>query len=101
VPNLLKYALGLTPFAAAPRVFTGPFIANGYLALTYTRPNPPPADITYGAGVSSNLVDWCFNPSCTVTQATVDGATATVEVRDTVPITETNRRFLRLKITRP
>ena len=96
--NLLEYALSLDPLAinAGPE----PSIENDYLTLTYTRTNPHPPDVAYAGGVSPDLADWCFDPACTVTQTTVNGNTATVRVRDTVPVSSTEKRFLRLRITR-
>jgi hypothetical protein len=100
IPNLLEYALNLNPkqnsVASLPMVD----IEAGYLTLTYTRTNPPPADITYAVGVSSDLTNWCFTPSCTITQTTVNGNTATVKASDTVPVSGTTKRFMKLKVTR-
>ncbi len=90
--NLIEYGLGLHPKTpnVSPVIMVEP--AN-HLTLT-TAKNPDASGITWGAEVSANLDSW--TPAETVTN---DGSNFTA--RDEIPITGADRRFIRLKITRP
>jgi len=66
IPNLLKYALGLDPTSAQTNPVLFPNLdPMGNLTVCFTRPDPPPTDITYQSGDATNLTAWCYDPSCT------------------------------------
>jgi hypothetical protein len=90
--NLLEYALGLAP--KSPDVSPVATIdLNGYLALFVTK-NPAASDVSWSAQVANELSIW--QPAVT-TEDTVNTFTA----RDNVLMDSTDKRFIRLKITRP
>jgi endonuclease G len=99
IPNLLKYALNLTPpqnpatTANAVKLDT----VTGTLRLTVTK-NPAATDISYGIEGTGNLVD---PQSWSADGIVIDKDTATtLQAHDSAPLTS-GRRFLRLKVTRP
>jgi hypothetical protein len=103
VPNLMKYALGLNPTQAV----TGPLFnfgidTNGYFALAYVRPDPPPSDIIYHVDASDDLVTWCTNSSCVLTGFITihTNGTATVISEGDTPVRSSTRAFLRLGVSR-
>lgn len=97
IPNLLKYALNLNPLVptANPQMVD---TTTGYLRLTVPK-NPNAADITYTVQVTSDLTD----PSSWTSNGTfpMQNSSTILQVRDTMPVSGTPRRFLRLQITRP
>jgi hypothetical protein len=91
LPNLVEYALGLPPKSPSPSPV--PTIdASGYLTLAVTK-NPAATDITWGAQVTGDFTTW---PS-----AVLAHTPGTFTARDDVPQSSADRRFIRLKITRP
>ncbi|HEY4416712.1 MAG TPA: FAD-dependent oxidoreductase [Verrucomicrobiae bacterium] len=103
VPNIIKYALGLNPL----QVITNPICTfgedtNGYFALTYTRPDPPPADISYQVVSSDDLTMWCTNGECTKAGAILlnQNGTATVTAETTTPVSSKMKQFLSLRMFR-
>jgi hypothetical protein len=91
LPNLVEYALGLLPLSTD--VPPPPMIdANGYLAVSVTK-NPAATDISWGAQVTDDFVLWP-SANCTETMTTFTA-------RDLVLQSSADRRFIRLKITRP
>ncbi|HLP02950.1 MAG TPA: hypothetical protein VK163_13055 [Opitutaceae bacterium] len=92
--NLLEYALGLDPLlhgATTVVIDTD----TGALRLTATK-NAAATDIVYMVEVSSDLTSW------TTTGTTVETNTAsTLRVVDNTKLTGANRRFIRLKVTKP
>lgn len=90
--NLIEYGLGLDP--KSPDVSPVNMIepAN-HLTLSAAK-YPDASGITWGAEVSANLASW--TPAVIVTND-ISNFTA----RDNFPITGADRRFIRLKITRP
>lgn len=101
VPNIVKYALGLNPLIAAhPPLFSFGIDTNGYFALTYTRPDPPPSDLVYNVEASDELMTWCANAPCTTTSSIIfnTNSTATVTVESqTLPMLAP-KKFLRLSV---
>jgi hypothetical protein len=101
VPNVIKYALGLNPTNAiiGPPYYSG-IDTNGYFAISYTRPDPPPPDITYGVSASNDLVSWCSNNACVFTRsiAVNTNSTATVTVEGNTPVQSPGKEFLRLNV---
>ena len=92
--NLIEYALGLPPKAHATSTVQTIDI-NGYLAIAAGQ-NPAATDITWSAEVSGTLDAW--------TPATIiedNDPPATFEARDTVLKSAADKRFIRLKISRP
>jgi len=103
MPNLLKYALGLSPLLKVTNsVMTCGIDANGYFALTYTRPDPPPTDIDYQVVTSSNLVAWCTNGTCVQAGPILlnPNGTATVTTETIMPVTNRQQQFLNLRVSR-
>jgi hypothetical protein len=102
VPNLLAYALGLTPATASASALpvTGQQTVGGkiYLTLTFTRPLTI-GDITYNVEVSGDLQTW--NSGSAYAIRTDDGTTNQAVFRDVTAIGDTPRHFLRLQITQP
>jgi hypothetical protein len=99
VPNIMKYALGLNPNQAITNpICTFGIDTNGYFALTYTRPDPPPSDIYYQVVTSSNLVAWCTNGTCVQAGPILlnPNGTATVTTEAGTPVSDTPEQFLRL-----
>ncbi|MGL4399529.1 MAG: hypothetical protein ACRCXD_06650 [Luteolibacter sp.] len=91
LPNLVEYALGLLPLSS--NVPPSPMInSSGYLALSVAK-NPAATDITWGAEVTEDFFVW---PPADCTETTT-----TFTARDIVLQTSADRRFIRLKITRP
>jgi len=103
VPNLMKYALGFNPLLplTAP-LFAFGIQTNGYFGLSFTRPDPPPSDVTYQVNASADLLTWCTNNGCVVTEAiTINpNGTATVTSASDTPIQASREDFLRLSVSR-
>lgn len=97
VPNLIEYALNLSPSAATPlhQRIVNDLDSNQYLRLTITR-NPAATDILYSVEASSDLVTWT-----TTDVLILQNTSTTLQVRDTQPMTSANRRFMRLRVTQP
>ncbi len=92
LPNLIEYALGLDP--KSPDTSPVAMIdSGGYLALS-TAKNPTATDITWSAEVTDTLDAW--TPAIILTNTP-----STFETRDTVLSNTTEKRFIRLIITRP
>lgn len=104
VPNLVKYALGLSPHEAGlkDRVTAALSAQPGgsYLTCTYTLPEPTAPDITTAMEASSDLLAWNSIGLTTISD-TSDGTTRSITVRDASPITGQNQRFMRLRVTKP
>lgn len=103
VPNIIKYALGLDPNQRVqnPLCVYG-IDTNGFFALTYTRPDPPPAGIAYQVVASEDLTTWCTNGSCTsepVISLNTNG-TATVTIETSIDENANSKRFLSLRVLR-
>jgi len=105
IPNLAKYALGLDPtttFVGECPEVSVTNLSSGYLELTYTRPDPAPADIVYTVQVSSDEVNWSSGSGATVNVSTTTNyGIATVVVRDATPVGSPSfGRYIRLAIQR-
>ena len=89
--NLIEYALNLAP--KSPEISPVTKLASGvYLALSAAK-NPAASDLVWGAEVSSDLITW---QSALITDQTLNF----FEARDSVMMSASARRFIRLKITR-
>jgi hypothetical protein len=92
LPNLIEYALGLEP--KSPDTSPVAMIdSGGYLALSATK-NPTATDITWSAETSADLETWA-------SAVVVTNNTNSFEARDSVLMNAAEKRFIRLKITRP
>ncbi len=98
IPNLIEYALDLNPLVPDTGALpAGVVEADGddnFLTLTINR-NPDAIGITFLVEVSSDLVDWNSGDEH-VTLLTDEPSV--LKARDTTPITESNRRFIRLRV---
>lgn len=92
IPNLLEYALAGDPLiprsAAMPQIET----TDDAVQLTFLRLR---ADILYRVLASDNLIDW------TIIAENPGEVGSWVTVQDPIPLSENNRRFLRLQVTKP
>ena len=96
MPNMLKYALGLNPLVAASNPVVGD-ITTGYLRLTLPK-NPNATDISFHVEVSPDLVPASWTGSGT----TIDQNTSTLlQVHVNVPVSSSDRNFIRLRVSRP
>jgi hypothetical protein len=103
VPNLLKYALGLSPMVSAspsslPVVSTLSSNGTNYLTLSFTQLQIL-ADITYTVQVSNDLQTWNSGPAYAI--RVDNGTTSHAVYQDLTPMGSTPRQFMRLMITRP
>jgi kumamolisin len=99
IPNLLKYALNLTP-PQTPATTNGVVVVDsnaGALRLTITK-NPAATDLIFSIEGTTNLAD---PNSWSTTGIVIDQNTSTtLQAHDSAPLTG-SPRFLRLKVTRP
>jgi Concanavalin A-like lectin/glucanases superfamily/BNR repeat-containing family member len=108
--NLLEFALGMNPTIGdathfiinqpgLPVGFLLNFGGTNYLALQVKRPVNRP-NITYSAETSSDLLTW--DPALVIGPPVFNGdGTETMLFRDLIPVSQSNARYMRLKITRP
>jgi DNA-binding beta-propeller fold protein YncE len=101
IPNLLEYALGLDPSlanrAALPlgeTLFTG---GQAYLMLEVGK-NAAATDVQLIVESSADLLSWNSGPGHTVI---LEETASLLRVRDAVPVSESARRFLRLRAVQP
>lgn len=99
--NLFAYGAGLSPWLQATPENGGlPFVGshNGFLAMIYTRLRNR-FDFDYVVEVSGDLVTWNSGPDATVETAVVplDDLREQVTVRDALPTSAANQRFIRLR----
>ena len=99
--NLLAYSAGLSPWIrATPENGGSPFVGiyNGFLAMTYTRLRSR-FDFDSVVEVSGDLVTWNSGPGLTVEAGIVplDDLREQVTVRDVLPTSAANQRFIRLR----
>ena len=92
IPNLLEYALALDPMSAAGTGIPACVLDNPTqrLRLTYTRLRP---DLDYSVEASSDLATW----TTLATNSGLQGAETTVT--DPISLTDSPRRFLRLRVS--
>ena len=107
ISNLMKYALNLNPFSngvgGLPICAISGSGNNNYLTLKYNQVIQA-GDISYIPEVSGDLRTWSSG-TVNILQLSAtnnpDGLTQTIVTQDLVPVTGTNKRFMRLKVTRP
>jgi hypothetical protein len=102
VPNLIKYALGLSPNspATSAQLPASNIQTNGgqsYLTMTVNRTANPP-DVSLAVQVSGDLINWASGSTNTVT---LTNTPTQLVVQDTVPVSQTTARFIRLTVTGP
>jgi hypothetical protein len=102
IPNLMKYALGLNPTNAQSGAMIVPSTdTNGCFQVSYTRPDPPPIDITCQVEVSTNLMSWSTNLYGFFQNIILNtNNTATVVCANTNPAGGSPNEFFRLQVTR-
>ena len=97
IPDLVKYALGLSPDAPSVSgvnaVTIVPASGARYLTMSIAR-FLPPSDVTLAIEVSGDLQTWL--PATVITNTA-----SLIEARDPVPADSATRRFMRVKATRP
>jgi hypothetical protein len=71
--------------------------ATNYFTVTYIRPKPS-TNAVYILEATTNLVNWTVSSNYT-SLVTDNGPSETVVLRDTAPLSATNKRFMRLKVT--
>ena len=97
--NLVKYAVGLTPFTPAPTsayMSLGGTISGGELAFTYDRDSAA-TDVSLRVEQSTDLLTW--TPSSGT--STVVAVTGTVQILRLAIPTTLRRTFLRLNVSTP
>lgn len=95
MPNLLKYALGLSPLAEAANPVIGD-ITTGHLRLTLPK-NPAATDVGFYVETSDDL----NAPAWTTNGTTIEQNTPTLlRVQDNTPVSSATERFMRLRVTR-
>lgn len=100
VPNIAKYALGFNPATYVSNSVINPWVIANQFNFSYTRPDPAPEDIEYQMQVSDDLVNWNTNSAKIQQIAYNTNQTANIMAHLTVPINQTNQKFVRLKISR-
>jgi len=100
VANLIKYALGQSAGTINQSALPSSNVALDYLTLSYTRPEPAPAGITYIVEASGDLQTWSANGTVATPGPVLNGARTTA-VRDSLTVSAQSKRFLRLRITMP
>lgn len=114
VPNLMKYALGLTPgqngAGSLPKARIATNSGSRYLSLSFTR-DPSRNDVTIVVEVQSSIGGaWTeiarsvngapFTGIGGVTETDAAGGTKDVEIRDTQTVGSAARRFMRVRAER-
>lgn len=106
IDNLRKYAFGLDPYKSVssglPQPSTVPRSGHTYLALTYQAPSyQPPADLLYTLQSSTNLVNWTQPAggfTLSNTQGPTNGLKSYTYTLDGLPIDQTAKGFMQVKI---
>ncbi len=98
--NLLEFALGSDPASAdsqaGPETLLVPMDGQEYLALQVSR-NAFATSLAWEAEVSSDLGSWAAGPEHTVV---LRDTPTELWVRDARPLSESPRRFMRLRVSR-
>jgi hypothetical protein len=97
--NLAEYALGLNPKLHDAGGAIGAAVEGGYLTLRYRRAKPVPADVVFAVESVGDMGGVWGND---VTQVAVvnHGTSETVTVRDNVPVSGADKRFMRLRVSK-
>jgi len=104
IANLVKYALGMNPTVPATNGLPEMKVTNNKLSLTFNRQRSA-TDIVYEVQAAGDLFGFS---NATVLWSSASNAygggtnsSQTVTVEDTASTATTNRRFMRLQISRP
>ena len=100
VPNWQLYAMGFNPAQPAPAALSSTVLTNGYLAVRYTR-NPYATNYTFDPQESGNLSAGFANMVNPVSVTNLVSGVEQITTRGSVPINETNKQFLRVKVAQP
>lgn len=104
IPNLLEYALGLSPLTASrdqlPALTTTDVDSDSFVSISYTRPNDL-TGIVYTVEASSDLESWDGGTTevADVSETDNQDGTTTVVKRDARPLASEERRVMRLSVT--
>lgn len=99
LPNLLEYALGLSPKVADASPLA-PVLANGFLQLSFPQ-SKSAADVALAVEWSSDLRNWFVGPAYVQNLAVMDqGTNQLVVVRSAVPVAGNSASFFRLRAAR-
>lgn len=102
VPNLLAYALGLSPFQNATEFIPAPTVASGRLQLTF-RQLTSASDLSYVpqvTGLLANPTVWTSGTTLPISTTPISAGLDSVTVADPVLLSGNPRRFIRLQVTR-
>lgn len=94
VVELLEYAFGMDPTISDPGTIPDPVIEDGFLTITLNKR----AGVTFVVETSGTLAAGSW--STATTTVLVDTA-GTLKVRDTVPTSGGQARFMRVRVTAP
>jgi hypothetical protein len=99
LPNLLEYAIGTSGSSGNTNPITHatvPVSSEQYLSITVPK-NPAATDVTYtveATGDLANPLSWS-----SVGLVTITNTSTILQVRDNVPISSGQRRFMRVRVT--
>lgn len=99
VPNWQLYAMGFNPAQPATQALATAATTNGYLAVAYTR-NPYATNYAFTPQESGNLNLGFAAMADPVSVTNTSGGVEHIVTRGSVPITATNKQFLRVQIGR-
>lgn len=100
VPNWQLYAMGYNLTLPAPAVLASSVVTNGYLAVSYTR-NPYATNYTFTPQESGNLSVGFAAMVNPVSVTNTSSGVETIVTRGSVPISATNKQFLRVRVAQP
>lgn len=104
LPCLVRFALGISPYDPGHAGRLSHEIAGdggqNYLTFTYTRPEPPPANIIYSVQGNSDLSAGSWSTGgLTEIGSTVNTGLRTITIRDSASISGGGSRFMRLRVS--
>jgi hypothetical protein len=98
LPNLVKYALGLSPFTSYTNIFN-PQIVNGYFTLSCTQ-SLSATDVSVAFAYSTDLMTWRTGPAYVQQVSSVyQGATELVTWQAAAPSGTATQAYLQLVVT--
>jgi len=105
ISNLLEYAFKGNPTVGKASILpsTGQITVLGlnYLTLTFERLTAPSNGVTYTPQASADLADWSGVPVQMGAAVNNNDGTETVVFRDSLPLNNNPKRFLRVRVTAP
>lgn len=101
VPNLLKYAYGVSPFEDASSLAPSMHLVDGALLLQY-RQRSAATDLRFDVEISSDLRNWASGVGVLeeIAREGIETGVDLVTIRDSRLMTSSGQRFLRLRVTR-